>query len=369
VIPGSATAEGTAGYRARLGATAVAAGFRSFRGWTLSSLGLGTYLGEADDVTDVAYRAAVARALALGINVLDSAVNYRDQRSERAIGAALADAIAGGRVRREEVVVATKGGFIPFDAAIPGDRRAYLTDTYVRTGLVRPEEVVGGVHCLAPRFLADQIERSRRNLGLDTIDVYYLHNPEMQLGSVDGGTFLRRMRAAFELLESAAADGTIGLYGTATWSGYRQSPGAADHLSLSALVGLAAEVGGAEHHFRVIQAPYNLAMTEALALPNQEVKGGRVCLLEAARRLGLYVVTSASLYQGQLARGLPAMFAELLPGLDTDAQRAVQFARSTPGVGTALVGMSRVGHVEDVARLCAVPPLSREAFRRLFEEA
>jgi aryl-alcohol dehydrogenase-like predicted oxidoreductase len=177
------------------------------------------------------------------------------------------------------------------------------------------------------------------------------------------------MRAAFEMLESAVADGRIGVYGTATWSGYRQPPEAADYLSLSALVALATEVGGAEHHFRVIQAPYNLAMTEALALANQVVGGDRVCLLEAARRLGLYVVTSASLYQGQLAQGLPAVLAELLPGLATDAQRAVQFARSTPGVGTALVGMKRTSHVDDVARLAAVPPLSREAFRRLFEEA
>jgi aryl-alcohol dehydrogenase-like predicted oxidoreductase len=369
VIPGRATAAGTARYAARLAGKTAGGHFRALGTLTTSSLGIGTYLGGEDPATDRAYDDAVRCALERGINVVDSAVNYRHQRSERSVGAALAALVAAGSIARDEVVLATKGGFLPFDGAVPANPGAYLTETYVRTGIFTAEDVVGNCHCMTPRYLADQLERSRRNLGVETIDVYYLHNPEMQLTAVDRPTFLARIRSAFEFLERAVSEGTIGCYGTATWTGYRQSPSARDALSLAELAAAAGEIAGEGHHFRVIQLPYNLAMTEAFIQATQRVGGDTVPALEAARRLGLYVMTSASIYQGQLARGLPPVVGQFLPGLATDAQRALQFVRSTPGVGTALVGMKTRAHVEENAALAAVPPVRWEEFRRLFSEA
>jgi aryl-alcohol dehydrogenase-like predicted oxidoreductase len=356
VLRGAATAAGTAAYRAALGPLARNGHFRDWRSLALSSVGMGTYLGSEDDATDALYEVAVERALTSGINVIDSAINYRHQRSERAVGRALAKATAAGRVAREGVVVATKGGFLPFDGPPP-------------PGLIGAGDLVGGGHCITPRYLDDQIERSRTNLGLETIDVYYLHNPETQLGEVSRPLFMRRLRAAFECLEGAVRDRRIGVYGTATWSGFRQPSSARDFLSLPDLVGVAEEVGGRAHHFRVIQLPYNLAMTEAFTLPNQP--GGRepVPLLEAAREVGLYVMISASIYQGQLARSLPPVLAQVLTGLDTDAQRALQFVRSTPGVGTALVGMKSPAHVAEAAALARVSPVRWSSFRKLFAPA
>ena len=116
-----------------------------------STLGLGTYLGREDDVTDGLYRKAVARAVARGVNVVDTAVNYRHQRSERAVGAALAAAIRRGALQRDEVVVASKGGYLAFDRKVPSDPREYFMATYVRTGIVQPGDVVGS-HCMTPRY-------------------------------------------------------------------------------------------------------------------------------------------------------------------------------------------------------------------------
>ncbi len=263
-------------------------------------------------------------------------------------------------------MVATKGGFLPFDGARPRDPRRYVEETYVRPGIFTWEEFAAGCHCMTPRYLADQLERSRHNLGLATIDAYYLHNPETQLTEVPREEFTRRIRAAFEVLEAACAEGKIGLYGTATWNGYRQPREAADYLSLADLVAAAREVGGAGHHFRVLQLPYNLAMLEAFGLANQRVDGREAPLLEAARAHGCYVMTSASILRGRLARNLPAALGDYLGGLETDAQRAIQFVRSTPGVGTALVGMKRVGHVEENARVAQVPPVPEESLRALF---
>lgn len=356
MLKGRATSEGTAAYRAIQGAGAADGHFREWRGLSLSSVGTGTYLGPDDDATDALYETAVERAVLSGINVIDSAVNYRGQRSERAVGRALGRLVGAGRAAREGVVVATKGGFLPFDGPAP-------------PGLLRPGDLVAGCHCMTPRYLEDQIERSRVNLGLETIDIYYLHNPETQLGEVSRPVFMRRLRAAFELLEGAARDRKIGLYGTATWSGYRQPQAARDFLSLPDLVALAEEVGGPEHRFRVVELPYNLAMPEAFTLANQGAGREVVPLLEAASRLGVYVMTSASIYQGQLAKDLPPLIARFLPGLDTDAQRALQFVRSTPGVGTALVGMKTAAHVAEAARLCAVSPVPWSEFQKLFAPA
>jgi aryl-alcohol dehydrogenase-like predicted oxidoreductase len=367
LIQGFATPEGTAAFRARASG-AVAGHWRVLRGLELSSVGLGTYLGPDDDEGDRAYEGAVARALACGINVLDTAINYRHQRSERAIGSALAAAVAAGRVSRQGVVLATKGGFLPFDGGAPTSPGAYLTDTYVRAGVVAARDVVGGGHAMTPGFLADQLDRSRANLGVATIDVYYVHNPEVQLAHVDRDTFRTRLRAAFEALEASVGAGKVRCYGVATWQGLRRPAQEKDHLSLAELVGLAREVAGERHHFAVVQLPYNLGMTEAFTLANQQVEGEALSLLQAAERLGVYVMASASIHQGQLARNLPAVIHEFLPGLATDAQRAIQFVRSTPGVGTALVGMRTAAHVEENASLARTPPLPWEDFRRLFSE-
>ncbi len=368
MIPGYATPEGTAAYRRRI-SHAVPEHLRLLEECALSSIGVGTYLGPEDSSADRLYRDAVIRAVELGVNLIDSAINYRHQRSERAVGEALAQLIGSGELGREEVVVATKGGFIPFDGAVPADVGAYVSEAYLRSGILRPGEMVAGCHAMTPRYLADQLERSRRNLGLNTLDIYYVHNPETQLGEVERQEFLGRLREAFTFLESAVQSGTIRRYGTATWTGYRQAPTAPDYLSLAEVMRAARDVAGDDHHFRVLQLPYNLAMTEAFTRANQQVDGEWVSTLEAARRLGIYVVASASIYQGQLARNLPPVLSDYLPGLGTDAQRALQFVRSTPGIGSALVGMKQLSHVEENLAVAKLPPVPWSDFQRLFTKA
>jgi aryl-alcohol dehydrogenase-like predicted oxidoreductase len=170
----------------------------------VSSLGIGTYLGECDDATDRQYIAAIRTALQHGINLIDSAINYRCQRSERCVGAALRDAIGADEVKRDETIVSTKGGYIPLERQPPATRRDYealLRKEYFDRGIMSPNDVVAGGHCVAAPYIADQIRRSRRNLGVGTIDIYYLHNPEQQLDVLDKTAFLDRMRNAFAILE------------------------------------------------------------------------------------------------------------------------------------------------------------------------
>lgn len=364
-IAGSATAAGTSRLRDRF-AAGLPGHFRQAHGLWLSSIGLGTYLGEPDAATDALYRDAVTRALEGGINVIDSAVNYRHQRSERAIGEALAALISAGRIQRDEVFISTKGGFLTFDGAEPADPPAYFERTLLETGLVKPEDVAAGCHVMSPAYLRSQIEASRKNLGVETIDLYYVHNPETQLGEVSRADFYERLRAAFAELERAVAEGRICAYGTATWNAYRVDPNARDAVSLAEVLRVAEAAGGPDHHFRAVQLPYNLAMLEAVSKMTQQANREAVPLLRLAAHARLMVFTSATLLQGQLADGIPAEVGRMFPGLSTDAQRAIQFVRSTPGVTSALVGMCRPEHLAENLATARVPPLDREEFRALF---
>jgi aryl-alcohol dehydrogenase-like predicted oxidoreductase len=317
---------------------------------TVSALGIGSYLGDCTDEEDQRYRSSVREALTSGVNVVDTASNYRCQRSERAVGQAVVEAIAAGDVRRDEILVCTKGGYVSLDGAPPASREEYeqwMEKELFAPGIVGRDEVVRGGHSLAPSFLAHQLAQSRTNLGLATIDVYYLHNPEEQLLALDRSTFLERMRAAFALLEERANAGEIVGYGCATWLGLRVAPEHRQHLTLGELVGIAREVGGTAHHFRAVQLPISLAMPEAARVATQPLGGKLVSLLEAADALGLGVVASAPLMQGRLAGGLPPEVHELFPGCTTDAQRALRFAASLPGVATVLAGMRSASHVHE----------------------
>jgi len=365
LAPGAASAAGTARYRERHLAGAGDGHFRRLGDLWLSSVGLGTYLGETDRRSDDQYTRAVTRVLESGVNVLDAAINYRCQRSERNIGRALEGAFDVGLVGRDEVVVATKGGFLPFDGARPDDARAYFRSTFVDTGVIRPGDLVAGCHCMTPRYLEHQIEQSRHNLGLATIDIYYLHNPETQLEEVSRADFLDRLRDAFATLEAACDRGAIGYYGLATWNGFRQPADAPDHLSLAEVLACARDAaGGQPPRFAVIQLPYNLSMREAATRATQRTASGPASLLDAAAAAGIYVMSSASLMQGRLAGRLPAG-ADRLTGLDTAAQRALQFVRSTPGLGTALVGMKEPAHVAENLRVVAAPVAGSDAIRQL----
>src|ERR1051325_1918294 len=114
------------------------------------------------------------------------------------------------------------------------------------------------------------------------------------------------MCVAFERLERAVADGLIRYYGAATWEGFRRGS-----LRVRDLAEAARGIAGERHHFRFIQLPVNIAMTEAVA---------RADLLDAASELGITVVASASLLQARLARNLPDQLAQVFGGLTSDAQ-------------------------------------------------
>lgn len=343
LTPGFATPEGTARFADRFAEARAHGFYRTVTGLRLSTLGIGSYLGAKDEATSKGYEAAATAALSGGINFLDTSLNYRHQHSERDFGAALARLMEKGLLARDEFALCTKAGFL-VPGALPGQPAESL-------------EIAGGNHCLHPDFLEHQLAASRENLGLETIDVFYLHNPETQLPLMSEAAFHERMARAIAKCEEFASRGWIRFYGTATWSGYRKQLSEDGGLNLERLLGLAREAGGEEHRFRFVQLPLNLGMCEALS--NSFLLG--------LPEMGVHGIASATLLQSRLASGLPAGLSHVLRGPVTDAQLAIQFARSAPGIDIALVGMSRMAHVRENLGVAAFPPATRSEFDRVFE--
>jgi aryl-alcohol dehydrogenase-like predicted oxidoreductase len=326
----------------------------------LSSLGMGTYLGPADEVGDAGYAEAARAFAAFGGNVFDTAANYRSGRSERALGRVLP------QLPRESFFVSTKAGYLPMgDGFTEEPARDWFERTLLRPGILNATDVVDGCHALTPRYLEYQLGRSLEALGLASVDLFHLHNPEQQRPSLGPEAFRAVLRRAFEACEGFVQAGRIGAYGCATWNGFRVPPHAPEHLSLEELVGLAREVAGEHHHFRWVQLPLNLALTEALLLPTQRWAGQALTLLQAAEASGIRVQTSASIMQAKILAQLPTEFIGGM-GVETAAQAALQFTRSCPGVTTALCGMGQTKHVRENARLLALPKLDAASVAAVF---
>ena len=361
-----ATREATWAYRDEHGDRFARTYFRRFGEAVVSSVGIGTYLGDPTDDADEAYHDAIVEALDSGINVVDTAINYRHQRSERVVGRAVADA----DVDRDAVVVATKGGFVPFDGTRPDEPGRWIHEEYVETGIVDADDLVAGQHCIAPGFLDDQLDRSLENLGLDAVDCYYVHNPETQLEERSREAVYDQLEAAFTRLEERAAGGDIGSYGVATWDALRVPADHESHLSLSEIVSrarsAAAAAGNTATHFRAVQLPFNVVMADAFTVESHEGADGSQSALWFAHEAGLNVFASAVLSQGRLAEGVPDAVADQVAG-ETSVQRAINFARSAPGVTCALVGTGSPDHVAENVAAGTYPPLGADEFDAVFE--
>lgn len=328
--------------------------FRNYNQLWMSSIGIGTYLGSLDEETDQLMNLAIVNAIDKGINVVDTAINYRYQRSERVVGKALHQVIQQGIAKREELIICSKGGFIPHPNRVEWFKTNYidpLGDSISITDIAEQR------HCIHPDYIRDQINRSLNNLGLETIDIYYLHNPEVQLSDVSPEVFYQRLKASFMVLEEAVKTGKIGAYGLATWDAFRVPPTHKAHIDLAKTYTIAQAVSPhGQSHFKYIQLPLNLLMLEGSTLPTQTINGCQMPAIQAAQQLEITPIASAAIAQGsELEKMLPLVNStskELL----TIGQYALQFTRSIEGIATALVGMKKPENVATNLELVMVPP-------------
>ena len=360
MITGYATPEGTKKFAERQQEISRQ-NYKNVHNLTLSNVGIGTYLGNPDIETDKLVEDAVKKSVLGGINVIDTAINYRAQKAERSVGNAISQLIDNNDVSREEVFVSTKNGYVTNDGDVQEDLMQYVMREYGKTGIVNEGDISPGYHCMTLPYLNDQLERSLKNLGLDCVDLMYLHN------SVEGQThipreqFLKNLKDVFDFYEKKRKEGKIRFYGMATWECFRVTPENPLFLQLSEVMDLAIQAGGTEHGFRFIQLPFNLMLDQAYITKNHSVNGKTVSVLEAAQEFNLGVFTSVPLLQGKL------LAANTVPefGNSSTAVRLLQFIRSTPGITAPLIGHKLESHVKENMAVMKIPPLSKLEFNEL----
>lgn len=141
-------------------------------GRLVSAIGLGTWQLGADwgEVSESDARAVLEASVARGVTLFDTADVYGDGRSESLIGGFLAERPG------HDIVVATK----------MGRRLAQDPENY------------------SPANFRAWNDRSRRNLGVDTLDLVQLHCPPTEVIEAD---------ATYDALDALVADGAIAAYG------------------------------------------------------------------------------------------------------------------------------------------------------------
>ncbi len=370
---GRATAAGTLAYSKTWGRALDAGHYSDFQGGLkLSSLGLGTFPGRADDATDRAIADIVHKGVTQGLNVIDTAAHYRYGRSLTAIAAGLARAREEG-VGREGLWLMSKGGFVSFTGAPPPDTKSYIEAEIIARDLARREDCAG-LHVLSPAYMRSQLDQSRAILGVETLDAFLVDQPEVHIASMGKAAVIARLADVFTELERAVRDGAVGCYGVSSFHAFRVATDDAAFMSLASLVALAEKAAKAvwgderQHHLALIELPFNAVMPEGFSRFNQVTgDGSEASTLQAALKLNLYTVASHGLFKGHLARQPLDILIQAMPALANEARRALQFNRSTPGLGTTLVGMSTPAHFEDVLAVARTPLLTHSAYMGLYQ--
>lgn len=367
-----ATKQGTFSYLKKFGK--YSKDFYRFNGELFfPSLGIGTYKPEPykEENYIINYAEAIKTALRNGVHFIDTAINYRYQMSEREIGESLQEMMDAGEIKREEVIIASKGGFIPLDFPFPDNPYGWIQENMIEPKLATKEEIIIDQHCMTPAYLRWSCEQSLKNLSLDTIDIFFLHNPETQLGYVEQEEFYARIEAAFELFELLRAEGKIVAYGIAAWNGFLYEEEHMEYISLSKVMTIARRVGGVNHGFKYLQSPFNMAKPHAYSYANQQGEDGLYySLMDACAGFGLSYLGSSPLLQKNLfKRPFSPKIGELMNTVElTDVASALQFARSA-GAITTIFGAVTPAHVIDNTILAYVPTASNEAMSSLIRES
>lgn len=339
--------------------------FKRFDGLHLSSIGIGTYLGEPTQQDDLAVENAVYQSVKSGaVNVIDTAINYRAMKSEKSIGRALLRVVKDGIITRDQVFISTKNGYITNDGDYPNvDVMEYMHRMYIQTEVMSADDISSGYNVMNPNYLGKCIDKSLMNMHLSTIDLVYIHNAfESWHEDVSRQQFMEMLARAFEIYEKYRSQNKIRYYGMATWTCFRVPPDSREYLSLEQAVKVAESVGGKNHGFQFIQLPYNLAYSEALLLKNQPAgpASSSLTILEAAAKLNVGIFTSIPLFQGRLLRAEIPDYG----GISDKVAKLVQIVRSSPSVIAPLIGQKKAEHVEENLKVADTPLLSQEEFKQ-----
>ncbi|MGH4123555.1 MAG: aldo/keto reductase [Clostridium sp.] len=337
-IKGFATLEGTKNYFTNRNVDSFL--IRNTEWFYSLPIAIGTHLGNFSDEHSELYMDCLTYGLEKEINFIDTAVNYRGMRSEKDIGKVLNILInEKNALKREEIIISTKGGQIFGDIDLGITPLDYLDKILIVNGILERNDVnivENHRHTLAPEFYEFSIEQSKKNLGIETIDIHYIHNPEISMYVLGKDLFYKKLEKLIEFYEEQVEIGSIKSYGMATWDAFLADMHSKYYISIKTVMDMVKAVAGEKHHFKFIQLPYNKKNNLASTKKNQNVKGKYYTPIQAANELGINVTISSPLNQGEEFNKSYLSSKELL-----------KYVIDTEGVYAAMVGTKRREHLEE----------------------
>ncbi|MDH5691639.1 MAG: aldo/keto reductase [Gammaproteobacteria bacterium] len=374
-LPGCAEKKATLDYCQRFPALQQSGHFSDFlkTGIKLSSLGVGTFSGAATPQVDESISQIVETAICNGVNVIDTANHYRYGQSLVAVARGIRAALNKG-FSREQLFLVSKAGFLVPELEKGEEFVHWFKREYVDSGLGSEKDLTRN-HLLSPAYFEKAVDHCCEQLGVETVDAFLVDQPEVHIPAIGKEQLNQKLLKVFEVLERKVQENKIRYYGISTFNGFRVETDDSLFQSLTSMLGLAEKAAqtvsaGTRHHFRLIQLPFNQIMPEGFTRFNQATGQGNIAsTLQAAFQLKLYVMASHTLAKGHLASSENESLNRLTPALENAAQRAMQFNRSTPGVGTSLVGLSQIGHLHDFLKVVNTAPLSQKEYLSLYQKA
>jgi aryl-alcohol dehydrogenase-like predicted oxidoreductase len=346
--------------------------YAEFDDLLFSKLGIGTFNGEPYKEENYVfhYIEAVKEAVKNGINHIDSASNYRYGESEKEIGIALKELFENNEAKREELIITSKAGFIQLEYPFPENPYKWIEQNILDNNLAKKSDIDLDQHCITPDFLEWSCRRSLKNMNIESFDIFYLHNPEMQLQRLGRNGFLAEVEKIFTRFEKLADEGLFKSYGVATWNGFINPYGSTEHINLEDLVKIAVKVGGENHRFKYIQTPFNIAKSDIYLKQTQTVNNEMTTLLQSAHRLNIGVITSSSLLQMNLfKRAFKPEIGFILDEkmkLNSDIQLALQYVRSTPTLISSLFASKVPVHIRENLQITELNAVKKSRYDLLY---
>ena len=267
---------------------------------TLSSIGVGMYKGDNSLAGDKSWEQSLIESIKSGINVFDTAIRYRNQRSEKILGKVLTNLISAKKLKREEVFICTKGGLIGIPVGYIEEE--YIQDIVLGKWKIRRNEIYKNIHCLSLSFLKKQFAISLENLNLSTFDCYFLHNPELAIGIKNKKEFYILLKNIFTWLEDEREKGRLNYYGIASWNGFRRRKNSRLFLDIDKIIKIAERVGGVDHGLRYIEAPLSIGMPYLAncSSVSEKINLQNINFINYLNEKGINLFTSASTYEGKI---------------------------------------------------------------------
>lgn len=304
----------------------------------MTKIAIGTHLGDFSNEDSKRYIEAISYALTNGITAIDGAINYRGMCSEKDEGIAIRRLIEEGLLEREDFIVTSKAGLLFGDIRSGINPKKYLTDILQPKGITAEDftEYDGLYHTLNPAFYQIALEKSLQNLGLETIDIHYIHIPEITRAKLTQEKFYDKMETLFQWYESKVNEGKIRSYGIALEFMVQEPEEEKWYFEIEKLQKRADNAGNGNSHFKYVLFANNLLYPFGTTVVNQKVNGHRLTLADACKKLGLTTVGSMPFAMGD--------------GLDKYTKRELlDFALS--GVDHIIIGSKNIEHIKEVQEI------------------